>query len=273
MKPAFSLSLIISLILSSILPVYPSLASELDVNESSEILLARGRGGGRRGGRSINHNGLGSGGSGRVNRDGRRRVNTEGRRRVNTEGRRRVNTEGYRRIDSPSNRPPGNRPINRPDNGGSFDRKRDINLDSRHRNTNRINRNIINNGNIVVNPRPGWGGWGWNGGSRWYPNYGYWGGGFWGGFAAGALTVGITSAIVNSSSSTTQTNYVIIEKNTPGYYLFDSYGLTQVQCDSSQNLVFIYGPQDSLMCATPNSTVVAGYYDVDPEDLVLVVRE
>ena len=124
MKQVFSLSLILSLIFPTVIPLHYSIASEIELNESSESLFARGRGvgsrggGGRRGGsrgggRSINHHGLASRGSGRVNRDGRRRVNTD--------GRRRVNTEGYRRIERPNNRP-ANRPGNRPGNGGSFER-------------------------------------------------------------------------------------------------------------------------------------------------------
>ncbi len=303
MKQVVSFSLILSLVLPTVLPLYPSMASEIELNESSESLFAQRRrgGGGRRGGRSrssfggsrggsrrhINRGGLGSRGSGRINRSPSRSSNRRGNfnrpsnrpgtriQPVNRPSTRPGNRTGDRIGNRPGTRPsnrPGDRFGNRPGDRGRFDRRRDINIDSRRRNTNRINRNIINNGNIVVNPRRGWGGWGWNGGSRWYPNYNYWGGGFWGGFAAGALTLGLTSAIVNSTS-TSETNYIIIEKDSPGYRLFDSYGLTQVQCDSSPDLVFIYGPQDSLICATPNSIVAAGYYDVDPEDLTLVYRD
>jgi hypothetical protein len=122
----------------------------------------------------------------------------------------------------------------------------------------------------VVNPRAGnWGGaaWGWNGGRAWVPNTGYWGGGFWGGIAAGALVTGVTSAIVNSNN---QPDYVVIEQSSPGYTLFDSYGLSQVPCVDSGNLVYIYGPQESLMCANPNSMVPAGEYEVSPDNLTLI---
>jgi hypothetical protein len=151
---------------------------------------------------------------------------------------------------------------------------RDFTLNNDRNFSNRVNRNIINTGdrNIIVNPRGvGWGGgaWGWNRGVAWAPNYGYWGGGFWGGFAVGAITTGITGAIINAAN---QPNYIVIEQGSPGYTLFDSYGLTQVQCSDNESLVFIYGPQDSLICALPNSTVLAGYYDVEPETLVLIAR-
>jgi hypothetical protein len=85
----------------------------------------------------------------------------------------------------------------------------------------------------------------------------------------GAIATGVTAAIVSAAN---QPNYVIIERGTPGYTLFDSYGLTQVQCVDSESLVFVYGPQDSLICALPNSLVSAGYYDVEPETLVLIAR-
>jgi hypothetical protein len=151
------------------------------------------------------------------------------------------------------------------------DRNRDFNLDSNRNYSNRINRNIINTGsrNVIVNPRGGYGGWGWNGGVSWVPSYGYWGGGFWGAFAVGAVTAGVTSAIV-STASNSEPNYVVIQQDSPGYSLFSSYGLTQVPCVDNGTLVYIYGPQDSAVCATPNSLVPAGYYEINPADLTLV---
>lgn len=246
MKKTLSLTLILSLVLPSILTLCSSKALGLN-NESSEILLAREKKGnrGRDRGKSknINHNRLGSNGSGRVQRP--------------TSDRKRDN-----RVENKSTR----------DRNDRVERRNNINIDSRNKNTNRINRNIVNNGNIIINPRPERNSWGWHGGNPWSPNYNYWGGGFWGGFAVGAVTTAVTGAIINSNSSS-NTTYVVIEKDTPGYYLFDSYQLTQVECNTSQNLVFIYGPQDTLMCANPNSVVSGGYYDVDPEDLVLVLRD
>jgi hypothetical protein len=37
-------------------------------------------------------------------------------------------------------------------------------------------------------------------------------------------------------------------------------------------VVIINGPQESIICATPTSDVPAGYYDVDPETMVLIER-
>lgn len=153
--------------------------------------------------------------------------------------------------------------------------RRNIDFNTDRRYSNRINRNIINTGdrNIIVNPRGGWGGWGWNGGNRWYPNYGYWGGGFWGSFAAGAVVGGVTGALINEATRDNSPDIIIIEENTPGYRLFDSYGLSQVRCvNSDETLVYIYGPQESLICAYSNNLVSPGYYDVDPSGLTLIAR-
>jgi hypothetical protein len=54
--------------------------------------------------------------------------------------------------------------------------------------------------------------------------------------------------------------------------LFDSYGLTQVECIENADQVYIYGPENSLICANPNSLVSAGFYDVNPDDLTLIAR-
>ena len=99
----------------------------------------------------------------------------------------------------------------------------------------------------------------------------YWGGGFWGSFAAGAAVTGLTAAAINAANDDSP-EYIVIQEGSPGNTLFSSYGLVQVQCVEGGNLVFIYGPQDSLICATPNSSVVAGYYDVNPNDMTLIVR-
>ena len=304
MKKTLSLTLIISLLLPYIIALKPSNAFELEVNQSSDVLLARGRrgGGGRsRGGgsrRSINSSGLGARGSGRIQRSNRTINRPSGNNRPtinrpNNNNRPVVNRPNNNNRPALNNRPNNNnRPVNRP-NRIDRDNNR-IDIDSRHRTSNRINRNTIDNRrnirnndvnignrrninigdrNIVVNPRyNGRGSWGWYGGRPWYGDYNYWGGGFWGGFAVGAFTTAVTGAIINSSNDN-DTNYVVIEKDTPGYTLFSSYNLVQVQCNTSEDLVFIYGPQDTLMCATPNTYVSSGYYDVDQENLVLVVRD
>ena len=129
------------------------------------------------------------------------------------------------------------------------------------------NRNYRNYRTIINHPYYNWYDWHWNNGRRWYPDNNYWGGGFWGNFLASMITLGLTSAILDSNEAP---KYIIIKENSPGYYLFSNYGLSQVPCDTLQDLVFIYGPQNSLMCAIPNENVPSGYYEVNTESLVLI---
>ena len=81
-------------------------------------------------------------------------------------------------------------------------------------------------------------------------------------------------AATNNNNETTyvENNYYVVEQNTPGYNLLQDYSLTQVPCDGG-NLVVIQGPENSMICATPNATVPAGTYTVDPSTLTLVVVE
>jgi hypothetical protein len=251
MKTNLVLSLIFSLTFPLAMPM--DSVSAIAVNgqkgslttQENSVLIARERGGNRGGGERTGNRGngfnrsqVGANGSGRVNRDQNRTVD-------------RSNIDRDRM---------GDRNINR-----NVDRNIDRNV---NRNIDRnIDRNI--NRNVIVNPRGNvWGGtaWGWNGGRVWAPNNLYWGGGFW---AATAITAGVTSAIVNANNSPT---YVVIEPNTPGYTLFDSYGLSQVECIENGDQVYIYGPEDSLICANPNSIVSAGYYEVNTDDLTLIAR-
>jgi len=103
----------------------------------------------------------------------------------------------------------------------------------------------------------GWGGdpWGWNGGRVWYGSSGYWGGGFWGDFALG-LSFG-------------SVGYYPVQTGFPGADLLANYGLQQTDCDQP-NLVDVYGPDGSEVCAYPNDLVAPGEYDVDPSTLTLV---
>ncbi len=115
--------------------------------------------------------------------------------------------------------------------------------------------------------------WRWYGGRRWSPNQKYWGGGFWGSFIINP-TIRVIRQQTNTYDSYSKfTNYQEIEQNAPGDELFKNYQLTQVRCDVNQDLVFVYGPSDTLMCAIPNDKVPAGQYYIDIEDLVLVVRD
>jgi hypothetical protein len=95
--------------------------------------------------------------------------------------------------------------------------------------------------------------WAWNHGVAWAPVGTYWGGGFWGPVALGvpfgaAITLGIDS---------------------PGYIVFQNYGLAQVPCVAGAGLVFVYGPSGSVICANPDAMVQAGNYNVDPATLEL----
>jgi hypothetical protein len=94
--------------------------------------------------------------------------------------------------------------------------------------------------------------WGWNGGSVWVASPVYWGGGFWGGLGLGLAL-----------------NDYAVQPSSPGYDLLSAYGLQQTDCDQP-NLVQIYGPDGSQVCAFPNDQVGPGAYQVDPSTLTLV---
>ncbi|MGB9651519.1 MAG: hypothetical protein WCB01_06920, partial [Candidatus Cybelea sp.] len=115
---------------------------------------------------------------------------------------------------------------------------------------------------ILVNPRA-WGyRWAWNNGAAWVAHPAYWGGGFWGPFGLFTLAVG--------QGLWSQNRYVGPAPGSPGWYLFSNYGLQPAAC-GPQNLVYIYGPNDSVMCAYPNEYVLAGFYYIDPGTLELLV--
>ncbi len=123
-------------------------------------------------------------------------------------------------------------------------------------------------GPTVYNPHH-WGNWGWNHGRVWYPAPIYWGGGFWGPFALGALTGAfLLGSIVDYQDQVIYPSYQV-QPLTPGAQLLQNYGLTQTPC-GPPNLVVIWGPGDSVICAYPNNFVTAGSYDVDPTTLTLV---
>lgn len=93
--------------------------------------------------------------------------------------------------------------------------------------------------------------WGWNGGSAWIGYDGYWGNGFW-----GPLAYGLSAA-----------SY-LVTAGSPGAKLLQAYELTQTPC-GPPNLVEIYGPDGSEICAFPNALVAPGQYDIDPDTLTL----
>jgi hypothetical protein len=120
---------------------------------------------------------------------------------------------------------------------------------------------------VVTNPvyrgRPAWG---WNGGTVWNPARGYWGGGFWGAFALAAATAYAYGSIVDADNETLYSYGVA--PGSPGAQLLENYQLTQTDC-GQQDLVVIYGPDQSVICAYPNDLVGPGNYDVDPSGLTI----
>ncbi|MGB6985136.1 MAG: hypothetical protein WBD74_04070, partial [Candidatus Aquilonibacter sp.] len=144
-------------------------------------------------------------------------------------------------------------------------------------NGNRGNNNVGNgNGNrtcnnCTINRNPVYGGggaYGWNGGVAWAPVPYYYGGGFWGAMAIGVTSAAVFGSIVNTTTHETVTSYEV-QPSSPGATMLSNYGLTQVQCGPA-NVVVVYGPDNSVICATPNAKVSAGEYTLDTETLSLV---
>jgi hypothetical protein len=114
--------------------------------------------------------------------------------------------------------------------------------------------------------------WTWNHGVVWAPAPVYWGGGFWGPFALGAAAAAFGAAAYGSFDDPA-TNQIYpsyeVEPNSPGAQLLANYQLTQTPC-GPPNLVVIFGPDGSLICADPSGLVGPGEYDLDPSNLTLV---
>jgi hypothetical protein len=127
---------------------------------------------------------------------------------------------------------------------------------------NTINRTVVSNPVYVNQPA-----WGWNRGVVWAPAPAYYGGGFWGAMAIGVTSAAVFGAVVNSTTHTTYTSYQV-QPNSPGATVLSNYHLTQTQCGGS-NLVVIYGPNNSVVCALPNDLVAAGNYNLDTSTLSL----
>jgi len=107
--------------------------------------------------------------------------------------------------------------------------------------------------------------WGWNRGVAWTPAYSYWGGGFWGPFAFDLIAAAFGSYDENNQ---VYDSYQVLP-DSPGADLLANYQLTQTPC-GPPNLVVIWGPDNSVICAFPNDLVGPGEYDVDPTTLSLV---
>lgn len=125
-------------------------------------------------------------------------------------------------------------------------------------------------GPVVRNPHRWWG-WGWNHGVPWYPAPIYWGGGFWGPFAFSGFTAGLLfGSIIDSQDQMIYPSYQI-GQSSPGAQLLQDYGLQQTEC-GPPNLVVIWGPDNSVICAYPNDLVAPGNYQLDPATLTIVSR-
>lgn len=121
-------------------------------------------------------------------------------------------------------------------------------------------------GPVVRNPH--WGGhpWHWHHDIVWFPTPDYWGGGFWGPFAFGIPIVVYGEYPYDGDD---YQSYAVAP-DSPGAQLLQQYNLTQTQC-GPPNLVVIWGPDDSVICAYPNDLVAPGQYTVDPSTLSLVL--
>lgn len=121
-------------------------------------------------------------------------------------------------------------------------------------------------GPMTYNPYR-WNRWGWNRGFIWYPVHIYWGGGFWGRWGLSMNNVAPYGAITDDRDSDVYPSYAV-DQGSPGAQLLVDYGLTQTQC-GPPNLVVIWGPDNSVICAYPNDLVSAGNYELDPATLSL----
>ncbi len=120
-------------------------------------------------------------------------------------------------------------------------------------------------GPVVGNPRR-WRWWAWNRYAIWYPVASYWGGGFWGRWSM-LNPPAPYGAVAGYDDSQLFTSYDVAPQS-PGAQLLSDYGLTQAQC-GPPNLVVIWGPDNSVICAYPNGLVGAGNYELDPATLTL----
>jgi hypothetical protein len=124
----------------------------------------------------------------------------------------------------------------------------------------------------IDNPRHrGQPAWSWNHDVAWSAAPNYWGGGFWGPFALGAAAVALGAALDGAYDDPTNNAAIpsyAVAPDSPGAELLASYQLTQTPCGPA-GLVVIFGPNDSVICADPNTLVGPGEYDLDPATLTL----
>ncbi|MBV8074067.1 MAG: hypothetical protein JO140_01470 [Candidatus Eremiobacteraeota bacterium] len=101
----------------------------------------------------------------------------------------------------------------------------------------------------------------------WAPAPYYWGGGFWGPWAVGVGTAVVLGELTDSETHKETVSYQVAP-DSPGAKLLAAYQLTQVEC-GPPDLVVIWGPNNSPICARPNQYVAAGTYQLDPTNLTL----
>lgn len=124
-------------------------------------------------------------------------------------------------------------------------------------------------GPVIRNGHAPGGTWGWNHGVAWRPAPVYWGGGFWGPWAlAGLAAAAYYGSIPDAQAQIVYPSYQV-EPDSPGAELLQDYGLQQTPC-GPPDLVVIWGPDNSVICALPNDTVGPGNYQVDPSTFSLV---
>jgi hypothetical protein len=74
--------------------------------------------------------------------------------------------------------------------------------------------------------------------------------------------------IVDEEHDVTYNSYQV-SPGTPGATFLTTYQLTQTQC-GPPNLVVVYGPENSVICAQPNDYVGEGSYRLDTVTLDLI---
>jgi hypothetical protein len=124
------------------------------------------------------------------------------------------------------------------------------------------------NGRPIRDPRDRGGDWGWNHGRRWDSSGIYWGGGFWGAFALADLGDDALYGSIDDDQDQTDYPSYQVEADTPGQQMLADYGLQQAQC-GQPNLVVIWGPDNSVICALPTDQLPPNNYEVDPATLTL----
>jgi hypothetical protein len=123
----------------------------------------------------------------------------------------------------------------------------------------------------VRNPHWPYGGgrWGWNHGVPWYSSGLYWGGGFWGPFGLADLSAYVLFGSIEDAQDEQFYQSYQAGPDSPGADLLQDYGLQQTQCGPA-NLVNIWGPGTSVICALPNGNIGPGNYQVDPSTFQLI---